>query len=122
MIGRGHGQAYLRLLAARLCAECAPLVAIDPAEDNVRARRAYEKAGFRVEAIGCDGSGPSDPDAVRARAWEGQFAFGLVGLKRADNAQRREVGREHEREATPEQPAVGMSKAGRNGRLALAAA
>jgi RimJ/RimL family protein N-acetyltransferase len=48
MIGRGHGQAYLRLLAERLCTEGAPLVAIDPAEDNVRARRAYEKAGFRL--------------------------------------------------------------------------
>src|ERR1700733_1062419 len=47
MIGRGHGQAYLRLLAERLCAEGAPLDAIDPAEDNARARRAYEKAGFR---------------------------------------------------------------------------
>lgn len=45
-----------------------------------------------------------------------------VGLKRADDARRREVGREHELEATPEQPAVGMSKAGGNGRLALAAA
>ena len=31
MIGRGHGQAYLRLLAERLCAEGAPLIAIDPA-------------------------------------------------------------------------------------------
>jgi aminoglycoside 6'-N-acetyltransferase len=50
MIGLGHGQAYLRLLADRLCAEGAPLVAIDPATHNVRARRAYEKAGFRVEA------------------------------------------------------------------------
>ncbi len=50
MIGRGHGQAYLRLLAARLCTEGAPVVAIDPATDNVRARRAYEKAGFRAEA------------------------------------------------------------------------
>jgi len=50
MIGRGHGQAYLRLLARRLCAEGAPLVAIDPAEENLRARRAYEKAGFRFEA------------------------------------------------------------------------
>jgi aminoglycoside 6'-N-acetyltransferase len=50
MIGRGHGQAYLRLLAERLYAEGAPLVAIDPAEDNVRARRAYEKAGFHAEA------------------------------------------------------------------------
>jgi len=32
MVRRGHGQAYLRLLAERLCAEGAPLVAIDPAE------------------------------------------------------------------------------------------
>jgi aminoglycoside 6'-N-acetyltransferase len=50
MIGRGHGQAYLRLLAERLCAEGAPLVAIDPAIDNLRARGAYERAGFRFEA------------------------------------------------------------------------
>ena len=46
MIGRGHGAACLRLLAERLCAEGAPLVAIDPAADNIRARRAYAKAGF----------------------------------------------------------------------------
>jgi hypothetical protein len=70
MIGRGHGQACLRLLAARVCAEGAPLVAIDPGEDNARGA-----AGFRVEAIGCDRSGPSDPDAVRARAWRGRLAF-----------------------------------------------
>jgi aminoglycoside 6'-N-acetyltransferase len=49
MIGRGHGAAYLRPLTERLCAEGAPLVAIDPAVDNLRARRAYEKAGFRNE-------------------------------------------------------------------------
>jgi aminoglycoside 6'-N-acetyltransferase len=47
MIGRGHGAGYLSLLAQRLCADGAPLVAIDPAIDNLRARRAYEKAGFR---------------------------------------------------------------------------
>lgn len=51
MIGRGHGKAYLSLLAERLCAEGAPLVAIDPAIDNFRARRAYEAAGFRFEAL-----------------------------------------------------------------------
>jgi aminoglycoside 6'-N-acetyltransferase len=50
MVGRGHGRAYLRLLAERLCAEGVPLVAVDPAEDNLRARRAYENAGFRSEA------------------------------------------------------------------------
>jgi aminoglycoside 6'-N-acetyltransferase len=49
MIGRGHGAGYLSLLAQRLCAEGAPLVAIDPAIDNLRVRRAYEKAGFRSE-------------------------------------------------------------------------
>ena len=50
MVGRGHGSAYLSLLAQRLCAEGAPLVAIDPAADNLRALRAYERAGFRLEA------------------------------------------------------------------------
>ena len=59
MIGRGHGQTYLRLLAERLCAEGAPLVAIDPAEDNLRARRAYEKAGFRGEATVATDAGPA---------------------------------------------------------------
>ena len=50
MVGRGHGSAYLSLLAQRLCAEGAPLVAIDPAADNLRALRAYVRAGFRFEA------------------------------------------------------------------------
>ena len=59
MVGRGHGQAYLRLLAARLCEEGAPLVAIDPAEGNLRAQRAYEKAGFRVEARVMTDTGPA---------------------------------------------------------------
>jgi aminoglycoside 6'-N-acetyltransferase len=59
MVGRGHGQAYLRLLAERLCAEGAPLVAIDPSEGNLRARRAYEKAGFRVEARIVTEAGPA---------------------------------------------------------------
>ena len=38
LIGRGHGQAYLRLLAERLRADGAPLVAIDPAESPCAAR------------------------------------------------------------------------------------
>jgi RimJ/RimL family protein N-acetyltransferase len=46
MIGRGHGFTYLKLLAERLGAEGAPVVAIDPDVDDLRARRAYEKAGF----------------------------------------------------------------------------
>jgi aminoglycoside 6'-N-acetyltransferase len=59
MIGRGHGSAYLRLLAERLSAEGAPLVAIDPAIDNLRARRAYEKAGFSFEALVTTEAGPA---------------------------------------------------------------
>jgi aminoglycoside 6'-N-acetyltransferase len=59
MIGRGHGPAYLSLLAQRLCAEGAPLVAIDPAADNFRARRAYEKAGFRLAGQVTTDAGPA---------------------------------------------------------------
>jgi aminoglycoside 6'-N-acetyltransferase len=51
MIGRGHGSIYLRLLAERLLAEGAPVVAIDPDRDNFRARRAYAKAGFRGDTV-----------------------------------------------------------------------
>ena len=46
-LGRGHGARFLRALAERLIAAGAPLVAIDPAATNERARRAYRKAGFR---------------------------------------------------------------------------
>ena len=53
MIGRGHGSTYLRLLATRLCSEGAPVVAIDPAADNARARRAYAKAGFIGDRGSC---------------------------------------------------------------------
>ena len=46
MIGRGHGSAYLRIMALRLQAEGAPVIAIDPSEANRRAVRAYYNAGF----------------------------------------------------------------------------
>ena len=59
MLGRGHGSAFLRMLASRLRKEGAPAVAIDPAAENRRARRAYEKAGFRVEALVETGDGPA---------------------------------------------------------------
>ena len=70
MIGVGHGSAFLRLLAERLCAEGAPLVVIDPATDNFRARRAYEKAGFAGDQIVEAVEGPAvlmifDPAAKR---------------------------------------------------------
>ncbi len=59
MIGCGHGSAYLALLARRLLAEGASLVAIDPAAENLRARRAYAKAGFRGDALVETEEGPA---------------------------------------------------------------
>ena len=59
MIGHGHGSAFLGQLARRLIAEGAPLVAIDPDVDNLRARRAYEKAGFRGDTVVESGEGPA---------------------------------------------------------------
>jgi aminoglycoside 6'-N-acetyltransferase len=59
MLGRGHGSAFLRLVAERLRADGAPVVAIDPDVDNARARRAYEKAGFRGDAVVEAADGPA---------------------------------------------------------------
>jgi aminoglycoside 6'-N-acetyltransferase len=59
MIGRGHGSAFLRLLAERLRSEGAPIVAIDPGVDNLRARRAYEMAGFRGDRVVETAEGPA---------------------------------------------------------------
>jgi aminoglycoside 6'-N-acetyltransferase len=59
MIGRGHGSTFLRIVAERLKAGGAPVVAIDPDVDNARARRAYERAGFRGDTIVETGEGPA---------------------------------------------------------------
>ena len=59
MIGRGHGSAYLRLRAERLIGEGTPLIAIDPDVANVRAQRAYEKAGFRRGEVVETAEGPA---------------------------------------------------------------
>jgi aminoglycoside 6'-N-acetyltransferase len=58
MLGCGHGSKFLRLLAEQLLAGGAPLVAIDPAEDNAHARKAYANAGFRGEQVVETESGP----------------------------------------------------------------
>lgn len=57
MIGHGHGSAYLRRLAARLTAEGVEALAIDPDVQNLRARRAYAKAGFVGDEIVETGGG-----------------------------------------------------------------
>ena len=59
MLARGHGAQFLKLLAEHLMHEGAPLVAIDPSVDNARARRAYEKAGFRCESVVDTAEGPA---------------------------------------------------------------
>lgn len=47
--GFGHGAAWLKVLAGRLLAE-ASILAVDPEPDNLRAIRAYQKAGFSGDA------------------------------------------------------------------------
>jgi aminoglycoside 6'-N-acetyltransferase len=51
MLGCGHGSAFLRLFATILIKEGAPIVAIDPDVENLRARRAYARAGFAEDAV-----------------------------------------------------------------------
>ncbi len=58
MIGCGHGAAFMRLLARRLIHEGASRVVIDPAADNLRARRAYARAGFSAESVVSTDTGP----------------------------------------------------------------
>jgi aminoglycoside 6'-N-acetyltransferase len=47
-VGKGHGSAITRQFTDMLFEEGAPRVVIDPHPDNLRAIRAYEKAGFRA--------------------------------------------------------------------------
>ena len=51
MLGKGHGGRFLRQLAMMLVEQGAPLVAIDPDADNLRARWAYARAGFKAKEI-----------------------------------------------------------------------
>jgi aminoglycoside 6'-N-acetyltransferase len=46
MLDRGHGTAFIRQQCERLFAAGAPAIGTDPHPDNLRARRAYQKAGF----------------------------------------------------------------------------
>jgi aminoglycoside 6'-N-acetyltransferase len=48
LVGIGHGSAIVRQFADMLFEEGAPRVVIDPDPTNLRAIRAYEKAGFRA--------------------------------------------------------------------------
>jgi aminoglycoside 6'-N-acetyltransferase len=58
MLGCGHGSAFLHAVGEKLIAKGAPIVAIDPACDNQRARRAYARAGFVEESVVKTAMGP----------------------------------------------------------------
>lgn len=58
MLAKGHGGKFLRKLAMMLIEQGAPLVVIDPDVDNLRARRAYARAGFEAEAMVQAAEGP----------------------------------------------------------------
>jgi hypothetical protein len=65
MIGRDHGSAFLRIMALRLQAGCATVVAIDPTEPNLRAIRAYKNAGFLIDSTFICKEGPGVSDAIQ---------------------------------------------------------
>jgi aminoglycoside 6'-N-acetyltransferase len=50
MLDRGHGSAFIGAHRDLLFAAGAPALGADPHPDNIRARRALEKAGFRLTA------------------------------------------------------------------------
>jgi aminoglycoside 6'-N-acetyltransferase len=51
MIGRGHGSALIRTFIDDLLATGTPRIVTDPAPENARAVRAYEKAGFHKDRL-----------------------------------------------------------------------
>jgi aminoglycoside 6'-N-acetyltransferase len=59
LIDQGHGSAYMRLIARQLIAEGAPCVVVDPDPDNLRARKAYARAGFGQERLVQTPEGPA---------------------------------------------------------------
>ena len=51
MIDRGHGSAFIRAFVDELLAVGTPRVLTDPDPTNIRAIRAYEKAGFAADHV-----------------------------------------------------------------------
>lgn len=70
LIGKGHGSAIVRQFVDMLFEEGAPRVVIDPHPDNLRAIRAYEKAGFRAFDTRTTIYGPALMMALDAEAAE----------------------------------------------------
>ena len=59
MIGRGHGSGFIRQFVDALLGQGIPRVVTDPDPDNIRAVRAYAKAGFRSERLVDTPDGPA---------------------------------------------------------------
>ena len=59
MIGRGHGSGFIRQFVDALLASGIPRVVTDPDPDNIRAVRAYARAGFRSERLVDTPDGPA---------------------------------------------------------------
>jgi aminoglycoside 6'-N-acetyltransferase len=59
MIGCGHGSGFIRQFAEQLKQEGAPRVVTDPDPANIRAVRAYEKAGFERDRLVDTPDGPA---------------------------------------------------------------
>jgi aminoglycoside 6'-N-acetyltransferase len=59
MLGSGHGSSFIRAFVDDLLVKGIPRVLTDPAPDNERAIRAYEKAGFRRERVVETPNGPA---------------------------------------------------------------
>jgi aminoglycoside 6'-N-acetyltransferase len=59
MIARGHGSAFIRAFVDDLLENGAPRVVTDPDPNNIRAIRAYEKAGFQRQRLVDTSDGPA---------------------------------------------------------------
>jgi aminoglycoside 6'-N-acetyltransferase len=59
MVGCGHGSGFIRQFIDELLADGAPRVITDPAPNNSRAIRAYEKAGFVRDRLIETSDGPA---------------------------------------------------------------
>jgi aminoglycoside 6'-N-acetyltransferase len=59
LVGRGHGSAFIRGFTDDLLKSGTPRIVTDPDPENLRAVRAYEKAGFRKDRRVNTSDGPS---------------------------------------------------------------
>jgi aminoglycoside 6'-N-acetyltransferase len=59
MIGRGHGSAFIRQFVENLLVSGVPRIVTDPDPENIRAVRAYAKAGFQSDRVVETSDGPA---------------------------------------------------------------